>query len=80
MYHGILIDQEFTDPKFPEKFKIFSQKLDGSWKIYGIEIGESDLQNAINEIQENMKDTGPWYAHLYNDEDLIVIFKKKSLM
>ena len=77
MYHGILIDQEFTDPKFPEKFKVFSVKQDGSWRIYGVEINESAFRNAIKEIQENMKGDLPWYAHLYNDEDLIVIFKTK---
>ena len=77
MYHGILIDQEFINTQFPERFKVFSKKQDGSWKIYGIEIEESDFQNTVKEIQENMKDGQPWYAHLYNDEELIVIFKDK---
>lgn len=77
MYHGILVDQEFENPNFPERFKIFSTKQDGSWKIYGIEIDDADVQGAIKEIQKNMKSDQPWYAHLYNDEELIVIFKNK---
>lgn len=77
MYHGILIDQEFTDPRFPNKYKIFSSKQDGDWKIFGIEIDDSALQSTIGEIQKYMKSDQPWYAHLYNDKELIVIFKDK---
>jgi len=77
MYHGILIDQEFVDSSFPETFKIFSQKQDGSWNIYGIEVEDSELKEVINKIQENMKIDSAWYAHLYNDKELIVIFKNK---
>lgn len=77
MYHGILIDQEFTDSSLPETFKIFAKKQDGSWGIYGIEIEDSQLEETIKKIQENMKSNEAWYAHLYNDNDLIVIFKDK---
>ncbi len=77
MYHGIIIDQEFTDKTFPGSFKQFAIKKDGSWKIFGIEIEDSQLEGTISKIQENMKEDQPWYAHLYNDEHLIVIFKNK---
>lgn len=77
MYHGILIDQEFIDPKFPEKFKVFANKQDGNWKIYGVEIEDKDIKEAITNIQENLKNNSPWYAHFYNDKELIVVFKNK---
>ncbi|HKC04869.1 MAG TPA: hypothetical protein VKC54_03290 [Patescibacteria group bacterium] len=75
MYHGILIDQEFKNPLFPENFEVFSIKQDGDWKIYGVEIQE--IGGVIENIQKNMKSNAPWYAHLYNDKELIVIFKNK---
>ena len=75
MYHGILIDQEFINKAFPENFKLFAKKQDGSWGIYGIEIEDPKLEESIRKIQKEMKDTEPWYAHLYNDKQLIVIFK-----
>lgn len=75
MYHGIFIDQEFTDKTFPENFKVFAKKQDGSWGIYGVEIEDSNLEESIKRIQENMKSNQPWYAHFYNDERLIVVFK-----
>ena len=77
MYHGILIDQEFKNNSFPQKFKQFAKKQDGSWEIYGVEIEDDQLENTIREIQENMKDEENWYAHLYNEEKLIVIFKNR---
>ncbi len=77
MYHGIIIDQEFTDQSFSNTFKIFAQKQDGDWGIYGIEIEGFKLQEVIKSIQLNMKNDSPWYAHLYNDHQLIVIFKNK---
>lgn len=76
MYHFILIDQEFTDHGFPETFNIFAQKQDGSWKIYGVEVPKDSLERSIADIQKNMK-AGTWYAHGYNENELIVIFKEK---
>lgn len=74
MYHGILIDQEFIDKTFPKSFKVFAHKQDGSWGIYGVEVEDSKLDETIKRIQENLKKTEPWYAHFYNDKELVVIF------
>lgn len=77
MYHGIIIDQEFEDKNFPKRFKIFAKKQNGSWGIYGIEVENPAIEKAIKTIQSDMKSGEAWYAHLYNDEGLIVIFKNK---
>lgn len=77
MYHGIVINQEFTDQSFPNTFKVFAKKQEGSWGIYGIEVEDSQLEESIKKIQDNMKSDEPWYAHFYNDRQLIVIFKSK---
>lgn len=79
MYHGIIIDQEFKNKNFPGKFKIFAKKQDGSWGIFGIEIEDSLLNKVIEDIQKNMDNSDPWYAHLYNDVDLLVIFKNQVI-
>jgi len=79
MYHGIIIDQEFINPSFPKNFKIFAKKQDKDWRIYGIEVGDSQLKQTIESIQTNMKNDQPWYTHFYNDNKLIVIFKNKTI-
>lgn len=77
MHHGILINKQFYNEDFPFQFTIFNKKQAGSWLILGIELNDDQLTNTVNQIQENMK-PGTWYTHLYNNEELIVIFKKKT--
>ncbi len=78
MYHGILIDQEFKDPSFPKTYPIFANKQIGSWHIYGIKIENSEIEREIQKIQSQMKPNGNWYAHFYNNEKLIIVFKNKT--
>jgi hypothetical protein len=79
MYHGIILDAEFKDPLFPEGFKVFAKKKSStsSWILYGIEVNDKDVNEVISDIQDNIKSNEPYYAHLYNDEEVIVIFKKR---
>lgn len=77
--HAILINKQFTDETYPTTKKIFAQKTDGSWEIYGIEIDNSEIDTFITELQTNMRPNEPWYAHIYNDEKLIVVFKEKVI-
>jgi hypothetical protein len=79
MYHGIILDTEFKDPSFPEGFKVFAKKKSATnpWVLYGIEVPDRDIDRAVSAIQGQMKTNEPYYAHLYNDKKLIVIFKEK---
>ncbi len=79
VYHGILVNISFRDPLFPEQFELFAREksMDSDWVIYGIVVQENEVSKVIKSIQDNMCDNEPWYAHLYNDEDLIVIYKQK---
>ncbi len=78
-YHGIILDSAFEDPNYPYSFKIFAKRKSTTnpWILIGIEIKESELEKSISDIQLNMKSDKPYYSHLYNDEDLVVIFKNK---
>lgn len=76
-YHGILVDASFLDPQFPLSFKNFARQVAGSWLLHGIEVPHQDLTAAIEHIQRAMKADRPYYAHLYNDAELVVIFKDK---
>lgn len=78
MYHGIILDKEFKDTNFVYTFKIFNKRksTDADWILYGIEVKDNLLNETIKSIQDNLKDE-PYYAHLYNGKNLIVIFKNK---
>lgn len=79
-YHGILLDLQFIEGFFIEKnFKTFAKRKSSSnpWTLYGVEISNENLDDGIAKIQTAMKSDAPYYAHLYNDDQIIVIFKNK---
>jgi hypothetical protein len=76
-FHGILVNMAFTDITYPTHFKLFAQQNAGDWILYGIEISRENLDPSIAQIQKNMREDEPFYAHLYDDEMLVVIFKKR---
>ncbi|MBI4065478.1 hypothetical protein HY409_03885 [Candidatus Gottesmanbacteria bacterium] len=79
IYHGILVDAGFDDPSYPEAYKVFAKKksTNKDWTLYGIEVEAPQLQDAIKNIQLHFKSDQSYYAHFYNDKELIVIFKNK---
>ncbi|MEK7479378.1 MAG: hypothetical protein AAB634_02485, partial [Patescibacteria group bacterium] len=70
-------DQAFDYQTFPETFKVFGKRKSSSnsWTLFGIEILAFELSLAIKQVQTEMKDNAPYYAHFYNEGELIVIFK-----
>ncbi|MCA9381715.1 hypothetical protein KC678_05595 [Candidatus Dojkabacteria bacterium] len=79
MYHAILINKQFTDEDFPSTMKVFAEKIDGDWEIFGVEVKDSELEKFVIEVQNEMRPNETWYAHIYNDEEMIVIFKEKII-
>lgn len=79
MYHGIVIPEGFNDPSLVDSFKLFAKKRSNNngWALCGISVHESEVNEVIHSIQNQLRADEPWYAHLYNDEELIVIFKQK---
>jgi hypothetical protein len=77
LFHGILVDAALLDRGYPETFPIFAHKKAGDWDSYGIEIPRENIEAAVRDIQSHMQAVGGFYAHLYDDEVLIVIFKPR---
>jgi len=78
MYHSIIIEESLKDQKVLENYKILRTKFSAknNWHLHVIEILEPE--KAIKEIQEAMVEDKPYYFHIYNEgETLIVIFKDK---
>lgn len=77
IFHGILVDMAFIDIRYPEIFSIFAQEKSGDWTLYGIEVPRKHLENAVANIQTYMRTDKHFYAHLYGDEVVVVIFKTR---
>lgn len=79
MYHGIVLDKQFKNINVIKSFKIFAKRksTNNEWVLYGIVVEDQDLDQTILHIQNSLVTKKPYYAHLYNDNKLIVIFKSK---
>ena len=79
MYRSITIEESLKNLKVLENYKIlrtkFSEKK--NWHLHIVEISKP-LEETINEIQEAMVKNQPFYFHIYNEgETLIIVFKDK---
>ena len=77
IYHGILVNKAFIHENYPNKFKIFDSMASGDWILYGIKIEKASIQKIIKDIQNELRSDLNFYAHLYNDKRLYIIFKRK---
>jgi len=78
MRHSIIIEESLKDPKVLENYKILRTKFSAknNWHLHIIEVQEP--KKAIKEIQEAMVEDKPFYFHIYDEgETLIIVFKDK---
>lgn len=80
MYHSIVIQESLVRPEVLEKYKIIKTKFSDTqnWHLHIIEIKEP-LDEAIAEIQRAMLSNVPYYFHVYDEgEILVVVFNDKK--
>jgi hypothetical protein len=75
-YHAILVDVSQKDKSIFNHLKILGKKEDGGWILYKIGITTNKLKDTIKELQDNL--ISPFYFHIYNEKELIVVFKEKT--
>lgn len=79
MFHSIVIEESLENPEILKDYKILRTKFSKSqnWHLHIIEIPES-VGEVSKKIQEAMVTDKPYYFHIYDEGNtLIVIFKKK---
>ncbi len=83
MYHSIIIEESLENQKVLENYKILRTKFEPAegpgeinWQLHIVEIPEPE--KAIKEFQMAMVSDQPYYFHIYNEGNtLIVVFKDK---
>jgi len=80
-FHAILVDKSLQNLEILKSLKVLSQKQDGSWLLIKIEVIDENLNNAIQQIQNNLN-VGKWYFHFYNEDGsmLIVVYMDKTFV
>jgi len=83
MFHAIIIEESLIKPEIFKNYKILRTKFEPAegpgeidWHLHIVEIPEPE--KAIKEFQMAMASDQPYYFHIYNECDtLIIVFKDK---
>ena len=76
MYHAIIIEESLKNKEVLKKYKILRTKIGKVWHMSILEI--KDPEGAIFDIQQAMLESEPYYFHIYDEgEHLIIVFKDK---
>lgn len=74
-YTGTIVEQSLVNLEVLKLFTILEKSQtngDDPWTLYNV---SGDFE-ALHKLSKNMKETG-WYAHFWNEEDLVVVFPDK---
>ena len=78
MKHAIIIEESLERPEILNSYKILRTKFSSqaNWRLHIVEVPDSE--KTIAEIQEVMIQSKPFYFHIYDEgETLVVVFKKR---
>lgn len=77
-YHGIIVNISQRDKSIFAQLKILGRKtiIPAILLLYKINVAPEKLESTLQNLQDNMAGS-LFYAHLYRNEELIVIFKHK---
>lgn len=85
LYHGIVVSLSQRDKRVFERLHVIGKKkaLLGAVTLYKVAVAESELENVIKMIQENMASKlllrkQEFYAHFYRNDELIIVFRGKT--
>ena len=75
-YHGIIIEQSLRDRSILDNIRILGKKSGKKWTMLRGLVRDDRLENFLKLVQANLltENKVPYYAHFYNQQDLIAIF------
>lgn len=83
-FHGIVMSVSLQDPALIETFDVIGQLAlaEGALILYKVRVSPGELDTAIAALQANLRASAPgfehgFYAHFYNDEKLMVVFRER---
>jgi hypothetical protein len=75
-YRGTIVKESLKDGTILKSLKVTGHRIVGrprdSWDLVSVEVSLEDLAKLKYYIND-----GPWYAHFWNDNELIIVFKDK---
>ena len=83
MYKGFILSESLSDATALNDFKKIYVKVEKHddpkypkyWHLFKLTVPDDNIDKAVDVVSKNIKDE--WYAHFWNDNKLVVIFKGK---
>lgn len=69
---GTIIENSLADKSVLADLKIIKTWNDEDWILHDVILDESQIKI----IQQSLDD-GPWYVHVWEDDNMVVIYKNK---
>jgi hypothetical protein len=79
-YHGIIVRESIRDQTLFDGFRVVGRKAGKKWTLLKVSVEPKTVDRTIRLIQTNLlSEKGvPYYAHLYRDDELIIVFPEKT--
>jgi hypothetical protein len=78
-YHGIIVRESIRDQTLFDEFRVVGRKTGKKWTLLKVSVEPKTFDRTVRLIQTNLlSEKGvPYYAHLYRDDELIIVFPEK---
>ncbi len=83
MYKGFILSESLSDATALNNYKkiyVKAEKHDDPkypefWHLFKLSVPDEEIDQVADAVSKNIKNE--WYAHFWNDNKLVVIFKNK---
>src|SRR3989344_90511 len=73
-YTGVIVEESLKSQKILKDFKIIKTEVseDETWHMHTVCATKEQLEKLSQELN-----SGTWYAHFWNENDIVVVFQNK---
>lgn len=74
---GVVVEQSLVDRALPTPFEVLAELPAGDWRLLLVRLDEAALADGVARLRAAMVPAAQecWYAHLFGDGRLVVVFE-----
>lgn len=76
-YTGVLVKEGLRRPGLLKQLPVLASRAGDNWTMVEVGIPEADLSRAVKLIQAALIDEPTYFAHLYREEEVIIIYPER---
>lgn len=87
-FKGVIIEESLRSKETLKSIQILSTKVEEvtpehktpwliKWTLHTVEIPQERIDRIPNELKDSLEKNHPWYIHLWNESELVVLYHNK---